>query len=139
MPAIDPVRLLRFGPLGRLGPRSADQLAGLMGVVGTLHFVVPSLFEATIPRALPAKRALVYLSGVIEVGCAVGLATRQRWAGPASAATLLAVWPANIQMAIDATSQSKPVPQQVALWARVPLQLPMIATALEASRDTTPA
>ena len=139
MPAIDPVRLLRLGPLGRLGPRTANQLAGLMGVVGGLHFVAPSVFEATIPRALPAKRALVYLSGVIEVGCAVGLATRQRWAGPAAAATLLAVWPANIQMAIDASAQHKPFPQQVGLWARVPLQLPMIATALDAARTTASA
>jgi uncharacterized membrane protein len=136
MPAIDPVRALRLGPLGRIAPRNANQLAGLMGVVGALHFVVPSMFEATIPRALPAKRALVLGSGVVEVGCAIGLATRQRWAGPLAAATLLAVWPANIQMAVDATTQHKPIPQRIGLWARVPLQLPMIATAIEAARAT---
>jgi uncharacterized membrane protein len=134
--AIDIVNALRLGPLGRLGPRSANQLAGMFGVVGSLHFVAPALFEATIPRALPQKRALVYISGVIEVACAAGLATRQRWAGPLSAVTLLAVWPANIQMAVDASAQHKPVPQQIGLWARVPLQLPMIATAIEAARDT---
>jgi uncharacterized membrane protein len=107
----------------------------MFGVVGTLHFVVPAMFETTIPRALPQKRALVYASGVVEVACAVGLATKQRWAGPLSAATLLAVWPANIQMAVDASAQHKPLAQQIGLWARVPLQLPMIATALDATRD----
>jgi len=107
----------------------------MFGVVGALHFVVPAMFEATVPHVLPQRRALVYASGVVEVACAVGLATKQRWAGPLSAATLLAVWPANIQMAVDASSQHKPIAQQIGLWARVPLQLPMIATAIEAARD----
>ena len=55
------------------------------------------------PRVLPDHRALVYVSGVAELLCAAGLlvpATR-RPAGYASAALLVAVFPANVQMSVD--------------------------------------
>ena len=114
--------------------RSPRTLAGVFGVIGVLHFVVPGSFEQAIPRRLPSKRGLVYASGVAELVCAAGLVTEAPWAGPASAAVLLAVWPANIQMAIDATTAKKPLAQQIGLWVRVPFQLPMIHTALTARR-----
>ena len=115
--------------------RSPRTLAGVFGVIGVLHFIVPGSFESAIPRRLPWKRGLVYASGVAELTCAAGLLTEASWAGPASAAVLLSVWPANIQMAIDATTAKKPAYQQIALWVRVPFQLPMIHTALTARRS----
>jgi uncharacterized membrane protein len=112
--------------------RSPQALAGVFSFIGVLHFIVPKAFESAIPDFLPAKRALVYGSGVAELVCAAGLFTEQEWAAPASAATLLAVWPANISMAVDATRDRKPRLAQLALWGRVPMQLPMIHTALTA-------
>jgi uncharacterized membrane protein len=44
------------------------------------------------------------------------------------------VWPANIQMAVDASRANKPWWYQAGLWGRVPMQLPMIRMAL-AHRD----
>ena len=50
--------------------------------------------------------------------------------------TLLAIWPANVQMALDAGSgrNKGPADSKLLMWARVPLQLPMIATAWRAAR-----
>jgi uncharacterized membrane protein len=102
--------------------------------MGVLHFALPRPFEAIVPTWLPRRRALVYLSGAAELGCAAGLAADTSWAGPLAAATLLAVWPANIDMAVAATRTGRSRTRQAALWARVPLQLPMIKAALGARR-----
>jgi uncharacterized membrane protein len=119
-------------------PKRPLWLAGLLGGVGSLHFVFPDLMAKQIPPALPATKALVYLSGAVEVTCAIGLLRRERWAGRLAAATLLAIWPANIQMALDAgTGRSQGLADNKPLmWARVPLQLPMIWAALR-SRPRT--
>ena len=52
--------------------------------------------------------------------------------GPASAVLLLAVWPGNLQMALDATSDhGLSSPQAVLSWARLPLQVPLVWMALQ--------
>jgi uncharacterized membrane protein len=62
--------------------RATDVLAGVLGGVGSLHFVAGEFVEAILPRWVPAKRAVVYGSGALEMVCALGLARRKRWAGP---------------------------------------------------------
>jgi uncharacterized membrane protein len=116
----------------RLAP--PDYLAFLMATVGSLHFVIPDLMAAQIPRWIPFKRELVYASGVVEVTCAAALRERAPWAGKAAALTLLAIWPANIQMALDAGKGRNPGPMNSKrlMWGRVPLQLPLIWAALQA-------
>lgn len=108
---------------------------------GVLHLTRPRVFEVIVPRMLPHKRALVYASGLAELSCAAGLlvpATR-RYAAPLSAALLAAVFPANVQMALDAhralgREGSTPARQatRAATLARLPLQLPLIRWALQA-------
>lgn len=115
------------------GPnRKTKGLAATFAIAGIGHFVTPRLFEAVVPRWVPKPRAAVYATGVVELACAAGLATEAAWAGPLSAALLLAVWPANVQMAIDERKAGKPLVRQIAMWARVPMQVPMIKTALAA-------
>ncbi|MCK9900110.1 DoxX family protein [Parafrankia colletiae] len=118
-------------------------VAGAFLVSGTVHLVRPAVFEPLIPRALPRPREIVYVSGVAELACAAGLAVRAPWAGPASAALLVGVWPGNLQMALDATARVRRGggrPQNVALaavaWARLPLQVPMIRAVLSTRRGT---
>ncbi len=108
-------------------------MAGAFAVSGVVHLVRPQVFEPLVPRWLPARRALVVGSGVAELGCAVGLATRQPWAPVASAALLAAVWPGNLQhaLAVQRSSRSSTA-MKVAVWARLPLQIPMIRWALAA-------
>ncbi len=116
-------------------PRQTRFLAGVFAVAGVLHFVVPKPFVSIVPKRVPLKRPLVYLSGLLELACSVGLLTKRRWAGLLSAGLLLGVWPANIDMAVVATKQSKPKWYRAGLWARVPVQLPLIGIALSAWND----
>ena len=116
--------------------RATLVLAAVLGGIGSLHFVFGDVVEAAVPRWVPARRAMVYVSGALEVLCGLGLARRKRWAGPLSAAVLLAIWPANIQMAVDAGTGrfSGIFDSPVLMWLRVPLQVPMIWVAWRARR-----
>jgi uncharacterized membrane protein len=112
---------------GRVG------LAALFAVAGALHLTRPHSFEQIVPPRLPAKRALVYVSGAVELVCAAGLmvsATR-RVAGLVSAGLLVAIFPANVQMAVDSIKRRGPLATSVAV-ARLPLQVPMIKVAWRA-------
>ncbi|KRB48292.1 MULTISPECIES: MauE/DoxX family redox-associated membrane protein [unclassified Terrabacter] len=124
-------------PLGK----DAIALAGLFLTSGTMHFVKPEPFEAMVPRQLPSRRALVYASGALEIACAVGLFIphTRRAAGLASAALLVAVFPANVTMTGQAKRRLDRDPDDpkkqgylAATVARLPLQWPMIRAALRA-------
>lgn len=100
----------------------------LFCVSGTLHLLRPRLFERLVPTWLPARRAVVYVSGTAELAVAAGLATRRRWAPNAATALLLVIWPGNWKMAIDLQRSRRVHPwAKVAAWLRVPLQVAMIA------------
>jgi uncharacterized membrane protein len=107
-------------------------LTMIFATSGVLHFVRPQTFDAIVPRVLPAPRLLVYASGAAELVCAVGLARRSDWARLASAAVLVAVFPANVQMALDAGSgRHHGLADNPALaWARLPLQALLVRDAL---------
>ena len=98
-------------------------------VAGTLHFLRPRVYEAIMPDALPAKRELVYASGLAEIVGGAGVlhpATR-RAAGWWLIATLIAIFPANVHMAFNA-ERYRPIPAPL-LWLRLPLQALLIAWA----------
>ena len=109
---------------------------------GTLHLVRPVIFEPIVPDALPAPRALVYLSGVAELACAVGLAWRRTRvvAGWAAAVLLVAIFPANITMSVHAWQdwQAGDVSglYLAGTLVRLPLQLPMIWWAWRVTRPS---
>ena len=124
--------------MSRIGAAAPTGLACLFTVSGVLHFVVPGSFETIVPRVVPARcrRPAVYASGVAELACAVGLARRTRWSSAPSTALLLAVWPANLQMALDAGSGRHPgaMDSTTVAWGRMPLQLAMLWAARQAGR-----
>lgn len=113
--------------------RSSQVLAAIFVLSGVTHLVRPQVFEPIMPRMIPERghRALIYLSGVAEVACAVGLGLRRRWAATASVVVLSAVFPANVQMAVDSGSGRNPglADNRMLAWARLPLQIPMIKAA----------
>jgi uncharacterized membrane protein len=107
---------------------SRAALAAFFTFTGVMHFLRPRFFEAIVPSAIESqKREVVAISGAAEVAGAVLVlhpASRRlgRWW---LLALLLAVFPANIHMAVS--------PEQIrgldmrkfprwALWARLPLQ-----------------
>lgn len=110
-------------------------LAGVLGVAGVAHFVATDRYERTIPAALPYPRELVYASGVAELLCAAGLSFRRtrRMAGWATAALFVVVFPANVQMALDARGST--LAQQLVTYGRLPLQLPLVLWAAQVARQ----
>ncbi|WP_420114022.1 MauE/DoxX family redox-associated membrane protein [Pseudactinotalea sp.] len=110
-------------------------------ISGAVHLARPQVFEPIIPTALrPWSRPLVLASGLAELACAAGLLhPRTRVAaGTASAALLLAVWPANVQMSIDLgrRARRRRDTRSVAAFAvsllRLPVQVPLIRAAWRA-------
>jgi uncharacterized membrane protein len=96
---------------------------------GVMHFVKPRTYESILPPYLPAPRALVYASGVAEMAGGAGLMVpaARRLAGWWLIATLLAVFPANLEMALHPERFPKVPGGAPALWARLPLQAGFIA------------
>jgi len=117
-------------------PADVAVLAGTFAVSGTTHLLRPAVFEPLVPSWLPAHREVILVSGAVELLCAAGLALprTRRTAGLFSAALLVAVWPGNVQMALDAARQHRRPAYRLMTLARLPLQLPMIRTALRARR-----
>lgn len=117
--------------------RDIKALAGIFVVSGVIHFAKPAAYEAIVPRPLPYKRELVYVSGAAEVACAALMLhpRTRRLGGLASAGLLAAVFPANVQMTLDAMrDDTSPGWFKAGTVARLPMQLPMIRTALKAAR-----
>lgn len=118
-------------------PLSKDisALSGIFAVSGALHLLKPELYEPIMPDLVPAHGEVIWASGVAELLCAAGLLhpRTRRAAGWASAALLLAVFPANLKMAHDLKDSRRTGLRGVAI-ARLPLQLPMIRSALRAAR-----
>lgn len=103
----------------------------MIGVPGVLHFVTPKFFDAVVPRWMPGRaRTVTHVSGVVELaGAALVLnPSTRRLGGWWCLATFLAVYPANIQMALDGGLEGAPPPMgsAAAAWVRLPFQLPML-------------
>ncbi len=106
-------------------------LAGAMVAIGVAHFVDPAPFEAIVPSFLPAPRALVLISGFFEILGGLGLliARTRRLASFGLIALYIAVFPANLNMAIHQIQiGAAPLPPAF-LWGRLPFQLLFIAWA----------
>ena len=101
---------------------SPVRLGAFFLIAGSLHFLRPKPYVAIVPDALPRKRAMVFASGVAELagGAGVLMPGTRRLAGWWLIATLLAIFPANVNMAVNA-ERFRVVPEPL-LWARLPLQ-----------------
>ena len=107
---------------------SQRALAAFFTFAGIMHFVVPRSYQAIVPDyvPIPAREAVVY-SGLAEIAGGVAVvpeATRglARWW---LIALLLAVFPANVHMAVSPERigglDLDRIPRWT-LWARLPLQ-----------------
>ncbi len=96
---------------------------------GCLHFLFPDLYTAVVPAYLPYPRALVLISGVCEIlgGVGVVVPTVRRFAGYGLIALLIAVFPANIDMAMKSVYAHGLPLASLLLIARLPLQFLLIA------------
>ncbi len=105
---------------------------------GVMHFVMPRVYERIMPAWLPAHRELVYASGVAEIVGGAALMHPdpgvRRFGGWFETATMLAVFPANVHMAIRADKFHEVPGGRPALYARLPVQALFVAWALAAAR-----
>jgi uncharacterized membrane protein len=112
-------------------------LAGPFFVLaGAMHFVMPRTYARIMPRYLPRHGELVYASGVAEAVGGLGLIPRatRRLAGWWLIASLIAIVPANVHMALHPEEFPKVPGRAVALWARLPFQVVFIAWVRSAMR-----
>jgi uncharacterized membrane protein len=91
---------------------------------GTLHFLLPEFYLRIIPPFLSHGRMLVYLSGAAEVLGGVGalVPAWRRAAGVGLMLLLVAVFPANAQMLLNAREAGTSIWNEALLWLRLPLQ-----------------
>ncbi len=115
---------------------SVYAIATLFITAGILHFVAPTMYIRIMPRLLPYPKELVYLSGAFEIigGIAVLPAKTRRAAGYGLIALLIAVFPANIQMLLDARTTDSSRWLLLLLWLRLPLQFLLIAWVYKATQ-----
>lgn len=136
-----------------MSPKSTDQatnttfsqapalrLAALLLGAGTMHFAAPTFFDSTVPRQLPGQaRTYTHVSGVAElaIGAALVVPKTRRLGATLAAALFIAVFPANVQMAIDwCRSNKTSTLQKAGSIARLPMQIPLVTEALKARRNT---
>lgn len=99
-------------------------LAALFVTAGLLHFARLDTYSRMVPHWLPAPRTLVLVSGVLQIlgGVGVLLPVTRMAAGWGLIAILVAVFPANVQMLIDAHAADASRGWQSLLALRLPLQ-----------------
>lgn len=106
-------------------------LAVSLIIVGITHFMVPEPYVRIVPPQLPYPLELVYISGFFEILGAIGLLIPYVSVAAAYGliALFIAVFPANINQAVN-NIPIEGIPHHQALyWARLPFQAVFIAWA----------
>lgn len=109
----------------------------VMVAAGLNHFANAGAYEAMVPRELPSPGALVVISGIAEMAGGLGVLhpRTRKLAGWGLILLFLAVFPANINMAVNHLPLGgKPVASWM-LWARLPFQLVFLGWAWWMTRD----
>ncbi len=93
-------------------------------VAGALHFIQPEPYLRTMPPYIPWHAAMVGISGALEISGALGLLVNgtRRAAAWGLVALLIAVFPANIYMAMHPTEAGAASITPALRWGRLPLQ-----------------
>ena len=101
-------------------------MSGMYIFAGVMHFITPVSYVKIVPKYIPKRMLMVYISGIFEVLFGIGLLfpETQSWSAIGIIALLIAVFPANIYMA-----QRMKEKQSKYAWiayARLPLQVVLI-------------
>jgi uncharacterized membrane protein len=106
-------------------------LAVAIIIVGITHFIRPDQYASIVPPQLPHPIALVYISGVFEILGGIGLlipflSVAAAWG---LIALFVAVFPANINQAINSIPIEGIPHHPILYWFRLPFQAVLIAWA----------
>ena len=113
-----------------------------MVAAGANHFINPAPYVGMMPAEIPEgwHLGLVYVSGVAEMLGGLGLilpATR-RWAAWGLVVLYVAIFPANLNMAVNHLKLGTTDVPTWALWGRLPLQAVLIVWAWWFTRAEKP-
>jgi len=114
---------------------SRGVLAAAFVFAGVMHFAITRQYVRIMPPWIPLHREMVLLSGLCEIAGGVGLLIprTRRAAGIGLVLLLAAVFPANVQMLLNARAAHAMATAQALLWARLPLQVALIAWVVHAA------
>ena len=108
-------------------------LTAFMVAAGVNHFISPAPYLGMMPAEIPQNLhwPLVVISGVAEIlgGLGLILSATRRLAAWGLIALYVAVFPANLNMAVNQLPLGTTPVAPWLLWARLPLQLVLIAWA----------
>lgn len=112
-------------------------LAVAIIIVGVTHFTKPEPFYHIVPPQLPYRLELVYISGFFEILGGIGLlipyiSVAAAWG---LIALFIAVFPANINQAINAIPIEGIPHIPILYWVRLPFQAVLIAWAWWYTKD----
>ena len=95
---------------------------------GLSHFIMPDTIMKLMPPQIPAPLLMVYISGIFEMLGGIGLivSKTKRWASYGLILLLLAVYPANIYVALENIQLGGFMNNSTYQWFRVILQIPLI-------------
>lgn len=116
--------------------KTAVRMGAALTGMGVLHFAAPKPFDEIIPVELPGTpRFYTYASGVGElaVGAALLNPSTRKLGALAAVALFIGVFPGNLNMV--RLWWDKPWYMRVIALARLPLQIPMVTTALKVYRN----
>ena len=126
----------------RITPHAAILIA-ILGFAGVAHLANPQFFDPLVPGWVPGSaRLATNVSGLAEISVAVLVAVprTRRVGGWAAFALFLAVYPANVQAALDGGMKDLDAPfnTAAAAWIRLPFQIPLLWLAWRVARTATP-
>ncbi len=119
-------------------------MAIMLVITGSGHFLAPGQVDRIVPSFLPGEpRFWTYLSGVAEIVIALMLfaplakkvagKSIRLWGAYSAFALFIAVFPANINMAVEWSSKNMPAP--LFAYTRLPLQLGLFYWAWALAKD----
>jgi len=119
-----------------IGPSARSRLgfAAFMAGAGITHFLAPGFYAQVVPKWIGHEKQVVAWSGVAEILCGtlVAIPRTRRLGAWLSLVLLIVVYPANIDMAVQAGRPHDP--ESWAAWIRLPFQFPMWWWAIRTTR-----
>ena len=97
---------------------------------GFAHLFAADMFLPLMPPIFPDPLNWIYVSGAMELVAALLLALKIQGGPTLAFVTLLAVWPGNWWMAIEATADGD-IAEIIFTYLRLPLQIPLFYFALK--------
>ena len=123
----------------RTDDAAAWTLAALMVGSGVAHFTSPGYFRELVPSWLPARSALVVVSGLADIaaGVLVGVPATRRTGAQATAALITTYLPAHLEPLRHLSTAQRAFDRPIGIAARIVVNLGYVAWAAAVARRAT--